>query len=122
MPTFKSLSYGDRWRVNRLLARGGAPADPRMAAAAIELAESCQDRMANQSALVRWLPVVAGVLLGAATIYFAIEGDTLVAVLNGIAAATNFAQLVLNPMFRPRNVARSLEASRQVSAQARGVA
>ncbi len=87
-----------------------------MAAAAIELAENCQDRMAAQSALVRRLPVIAGVLLGAAAIYFAIEGDALVAVLNGIAAATNFAQLILNPMFRPRNVARSLQASRQAVA------
>jgi len=87
-----------------------------MAAAAIELAENCQDRMVAQSALVRRLPVIAGVLLGAAAIYFAIEGDALVAVLNGIAATTNFAQLILNPMFRPRNVARSLEASRQVVA------
>lgn len=93
-----------------------------MAAAAIELAENCQDRMAVQSALVRRFPIIVGFLLGVAAIYFAVEGDTLVAVLNGIAAATNFVQLIVNPMFRPHNVARALEASRQVVAQARGVA
>jgi hypothetical protein len=44
MWTFKALSYGERWRVTRLVAKGEAPSDPPMAAAAVELAESCQRR------------------------------------------------------------------------------
>ena len=64
MPTFQALSYGEKRRVTRLVAKGEAPHDPRMA---------------------------VGVTLA------------------------NVGQLVFNPMLRPKNVARSLEASRRVS-------
>lgn len=36
---FRALSYGDKFRLSRYLARGEAPRDPRMAAAAIEIGE-----------------------------------------------------------------------------------
>jgi hypothetical protein len=39
MRAFKALSFRDRWRVRRFVFRGEAPDDPRMATAAIELAE-----------------------------------------------------------------------------------
>jgi hypothetical protein len=41
---FHALSYGERWRVNRLVAKGKSPQDPRLAAAAVELAEKHQRR------------------------------------------------------------------------------
>jgi hypothetical protein len=42
MQVFKALSYWDKVRIGRCLARGEAPDDPRKAAAAVELAESYQ--------------------------------------------------------------------------------
>ncbi len=35
MGKFRALSFGERWRVTRLVAKGEAPRDPRMAAAAV---------------------------------------------------------------------------------------
>jgi hypothetical protein len=53
MRTYKALPYGAKWRVTRLVAKGEAPHDPRMAAAAVELAESYQ-RKGRDPALHRF--------------------------------------------------------------------
>lgn len=94
--------------------RGEAPHDPRMATAAVELAESYQGR--GEMKLLRWgTPVVVvGALIAA--ILGAVDGDLLEAVLFGLMAAVNIAHLALNPATRPKSVARSLEASRRVPA------
>ena len=55
---FQELSFGEKWRVARLLAKGEAPPDPRMAATAIELAESYQRQGRGRATLARWLPAV----------------------------------------------------------------
>lgn len=39
MQAFQALSYGDKWRITRFLAKGEAPPHSQMAAAAVELAE-----------------------------------------------------------------------------------
>jgi hypothetical protein len=117
MQAFKALSSADKWRVRNFVLRGEAPRDPRMAAAAVELAESCG--LQGSTKLLLWLSpvVIIGAIVGA--IFGAVEGDLLTAALLGLTALVNIGQLALNPATRPKNVARSLEASRQVVAQVR---
>lgn len=86
-----------------------------MAAAAVELAESYQRRGRVAPTLFRWLAIA--VILGgvAAGVLSAADGDALLTITMALVVLTNVAHLAFNPMIRPRNVARSLEASRQVS-------
>lgn len=123
MQAFQELSYSEKWRVAWLLTKGDAPSDPRMAAAAVELAENYQRQGRIHATLARWLPGVVIVVCGAAAILLAVEGDGLAAALNALIVLTNIGAVILNPMTRPENVARSLEASQQVStAEARSQA
>jgi hypothetical protein len=115
MRTFQALSYGEKWRVARLVAKGEAPQDPGMAAAAVELAESYQRKGRGERTLHRFL-AIALILVGVAlAILAAADGDALLMSAMALIALTNVAQLVFNPMLRPKNVARSLEASRRGS-------
>jgi hypothetical protein len=115
MRTFQALSYGEKWRVTRLVTKGEAPHDPRMAAAAIELAERYQRRGRGDPTLYRWL-AIALILVGVAlAILAAADRDALPMSAMALIALTNVAQLAFNPALRPRNVARSLEASKWVS-------
>ena len=116
MRTFQALSYGDMWRVRGFLARGEAPSNPRMAAAAVELAESYQRQSRTSAALIRWAPAAVIVGLGYLTIPAAVEGDALMAILYALIVLANVAHLIFNPATRPKNVARSLEVSRRVVA------
>jgi L-lactate permease len=119
MQAFRALSYGDRWRVTRLVAKGEAPHDPRMAVAAVELAESYQRKGRVTPALVRGL-AIAVVLVGVAVaVLSAANGDALPTITMAVVVLTNVMHLAFNPKIRPENVARSLEASRQVSAAGR---
>ena len=114
MPTFKALSYSEKWRVNRLVTKGEAPHDPRMVAAAIEVAERCQRRGRGESTLHRFL-AIALILIGVAlAILAATDGDVLLMSAMALIALTNVGQLAFNPMLRPKNVARSMEASKRV--------
>jgi hypothetical protein len=115
MGTFQALSYGEKWRVNRLVANGEAPQDRRMAAAAVELAERCQ-RREREASLHRGLAVVL-ILVGLAlAVLAAADGDVLLMSAMTLIVLSNVAQFAFNPMTRPKNVARSLEASKRVSA------
>jgi hypothetical protein len=114
MQTFNALSYGDKWRVSRCLARGEAPRDPRMAVAAVELAEDYQRQSRAFRGLARWLPVILVVVATCITVSSAIEGDHLTLILNVLLALGGVGQLLFNPAARPKNTARSLEASRRV--------
>ena len=119
MRTFQALSYGEKWRVTRLVAKGEAPRDPRMAAAAVELAERYQHKGRSEPMLHRFLAITL-ILVGVAlAILAAAGGDALLMSAMALVALTNVGQLAFNPMLRPKNVTRSLEASRRVSA-ARG--
>lgn len=110
MRTFQALSYGEKWRVTRLVARGKAPHDPRMATAAVELAESYRRRGRGDPTLHRGLAITL-ILVGVAlTILAAADGDALLMSAMALIALTNVAQLAFNPLLRPKNVARSLEA------------
>jgi hypothetical protein len=113
--TYQALSYGEKWRVTRLVAKGEAPQNPRMAAAAVELAERYQRRGRGEPTLYRFL-AIALIFVGVAlAVLAAAEGHALVMSSMALIALSNIGQLVFNPMLRPRNVARSLEASRRVS-------
>jgi hypothetical protein len=115
MRAFQALSYSEKWRVTRLVAKGEAPHDPRMAAAAVELAESYQRRGRLAPTLLRWL-AIAAILVGVAfAILSAADGDALLMISMALIVLTNVAHLAFNPVIRPHNVARSLEASRRVS-------
>lgn len=116
MQKFQALSYGERWRVTRLIAKGEAPHDPRMAAAAVELAERYQSKGRGEATLHRFLAIALifiGVILA---ILAAVDGDALLMSAMALIALTNVGHLAFNPMARPKNVARSLEASKRVSA------
>lgn len=116
MRTFQALSYGEKWRVTRLVAKGEAPRDPRMAAAAVELAESYQRKGRGELTLHRFLAVTLIIAGLALAILAAADGDALLMSAMALVALTSVVQLIFNPMLRPKNVARSLEASRRVSA------
>jgi hypothetical protein len=116
MQTFRALSYREKWRVTRLVAKGEAPQDPEMAVAVVELAERYQRRGRGEPMLHRFL-AGALVLVGIAlAILAAAHGDALLMSAMALIALTNIGQLAFNPMLRPKNVARSLEASKQISA------
>jgi hypothetical protein len=116
MNAFRALSYGEKWRVTRLVAKGGAPDDPGMAAAAVELAERYQRREGGTSALFRWLAILLVLAAGGLGVLAALDGDAVLTIAMALIVLTNVAHLTFNPAARPENVTRSLEASRQVSA------
>jgi hypothetical protein len=116
MQAFKALSWGDKLRVSRHLARGQAPADPLLATAAVELAESYPRQGRFLAAAMRWFPLISLPLFGLAAIFAAVEGDHFGLVLYGLWVVGNLAQLVLNPVTRPKNMARALEAAKRVAA------
>lgn len=117
MRMFRALSYGEKWRVNRLVTKGESPQDPRMAAAAVELAERCQRRK-REVPLHRGLAILLTLVgLGLGTVAAA-QGDALLAGAMALLVLSNAGQFAVNPMIRPKNVARSLEAARRVSAAA----
>ena len=115
-PIFNALSYGDKVRVTRCLTRGKAPSDPRLAAAAVELAESYRHQSRAQAAFMRWAPVLTAVVLSVLTIPAALAGDLPMAIAFFLVVLCSIAYIALDPVARPKNVARSLEASRQVAA------
>ncbi len=115
MQAFQALSFCDKWRVRRFLAKGEAPINPRMVSAAVELAESYQ-RQGRNFTLMHWGPTILVVGFGTATIFAAVKGDALMAIFDALIVLGWVGHLMFNPMFRPRSVARSLEASRRVIA------
>lgn len=115
MQTFKALPYRDKLRVSRHLARGQAPGDPRMAAAAVELAESYQRQERLLVMFLRWSPLILLVIGGVGAVFDAIDGDQFGLILYALIALGGIWDLMFNPLTRPKNMARSLEASRRIS-------
>jgi hypothetical protein len=108
----KALSVGDKWRVRGFVYRGEAPEDPQMAAAVVALAERYESQRTLR--LARGMAVAMMVLMVPATIYAIVSGQALEAALWGFFALGNAAHLRFNPATQPKNVARSLEASRRI--------
>ena len=115
MQIFKDLSYGDKLRVSRCLVRGAAPDDPRMAPAAVELAESYKRQKRANTVLMRWAPVMIIVCSVYTTLPDALEGDLGMAIIFGAMVLLFAFGLVFDPATRPKNMARSLEASRRIA-------
>ncbi len=109
MPAVWALSYGERFRVRLCVRRGKAPEDRRLAAAAIELAELYQ-RMRYQAYVSGSLTVACGAL----TVWYATGGPTWLARITALAALSGLVSAAISPVFWPKKVARSLEASRAV--------
>jgi hypothetical protein len=116
MQTFNELPYRDKWRVSRCLVRGEAPRDPRKAAAAVELAESYQRQRRRDGAFLFWLPVALIVGAGCLAVLDAVEGDLLRVITFALVVLSGIEQLMFNPITRPKNMARALEASRRIVA------
>lgn len=114
MRALQELSFGERLRVARLVAKGEAPREPRMAAAAIELAENLQRKGRAESMLFRWVAIMLILVAVAAGIFAMVKGDVVVMVAMGLVTLTNVGHLVFNPATRPKNVSRSLEASKGI--------
>jgi hypothetical protein len=115
MPAISALPFGDRWRVLGSVRRGEALQDLRFAAAAVEVAESYQrTHGCAYWERLRWFVLFVGVTSGAAAVWFATGGETLVTIGNAAVALTNFTALAISPVFWPKNVARSLEASKAI--------
>lgn len=114
MRAFQALSIPDKWRVNRLVARGEAPDDPKTAAAATELAESYQRHGRSNRAIVLFgsvITIVCFIFLGVATVG---RGQAELPILCALIVGASVVQLVFSPTIRPRKVAQSLEAARRV--------
>lgn len=116
MQTFKALSYRDKVRVGRCLARGVAPDDPQQVVAGIELAESYQRNSRILVVVMRWLPAIMIILGGIGVVFNTLDEDYLGAVLYVLFALIGLAHYMINPVTRPKNMARSLEASRGIAA------
>ncbi|HEU5254156.1 MAG TPA: hypothetical protein VFU16_12625 [Solirubrobacterales bacterium] len=113
---FEALSYMDKWRVSRCLVRGEAPEDPAKAVAAVALAEKYQSQSHSYRGAILWLPLVLIVLASISTIFALIDGNELRLLMNALIILLGGLQYVMNPIVRPKNMARSLEASRRVAA------
>jgi hypothetical protein len=114
MPTYQALSFGEKLRAARFLTRGVAPSEPRMAVAVVALGESYRARGRAYATLTRWLPFFSVIVFGAIAIPEAVEGSTLMTVMAVLLVLGSIGHLMLNPAVRPKNLARSLEASREV--------
>jgi hypothetical protein len=82
---FQALSYGDKFRLSRCLARGEAPHDPRMAAA-VEVGKIYQNKSRGYIAAIRWGPVFIVVFNALLLTSAAIDGDELRLILSALIA------------------------------------
>jgi len=113
MQAFKALSYVDKWRVSRCLRRGEGLEDPRLAAAAVDLAEAYRREGRVQAAAMSWYPLVLLLFFTYLTISAVIRGDQWTLIPYALILPIGIASFWLDPRRRPENLARSLEASRQ---------
>jgi hypothetical protein len=85
-----------------------------MAAVVVEVAEGCQRQGRIYAALTRWMPAFIFVWLSYRTIPAALGGDAVMAMLCLLLVLIGIGNLMFNSAIRPKNVGRSLEASRRV--------
>lgn len=116
IPAYDELSLGDKWRATRLLSQGEAPSDPAMARAVIELAEKYRSRRRVYGVLDRWWPIAAVIVFGAISIPAAIAGNVAMTIVVVLLLLGSVLHVMFNPALRPKNIARSLEASQRVLA------
>ena len=114
---YQALSFGDKLRAARFLSQGDAPSDPGMATAVVALGERYRAHGRAYAALIRWLPLCSVIVFGAIAIPEAIDGNIAMTIVTVLLVLGSIGHLALNPAVRPKNLARSLEASRRVVEQ-----
>jgi hypothetical protein len=110
------LSTLDQYRVNRFLVKGVAPDDQELAAITLAAAEYCQSPSRVVAAVYRWVPMLTPFCIVVPFLPSAVDGHVgaiifALFILSGVVAS-----LMLNPWTRPKNGAKSMEASRRVIA------
>jgi hypothetical protein len=115
MQVFRALPYRQKLRVGRCLARGEAPTDPQMAAAAVELAASYQRQDRLDAVAYRWAPLILLVCAACLAISAIDRGDELSLIINTLVVLTSVMHFAVSPATRPKNMARALEASRRIA-------
>lgn len=113
---YRQLPTLDQFRVQRFLTRGEAPNDPGLAAITLDAAESYQTKSRVLAALFRWVPMVLALLLAIPILPGALDGQIEKMILLLLIVLGVVGNLMLNPWTRPKNVAKSMEASKGVIA------
>lgn len=113
---FQQLSSYERFRVFRLLAKGETANDPELAGVMLETADHFRSQSRVKAGVFRWTPIVLALLLAVGVLPAVVDGQVGMAFFLLFIAICTVANVMLNPWTRPRNVARSAEASRRVLA------
>jgi hypothetical protein len=116
-PKFRELSSLDQFRVCRLLTRGEAPDDPELAAITLEAGGRYQTKSRALAALLGWFPMVLAFSLFVFALPGALDGQVEMVILFLFVVLGVVGVIMLNPWTRPKNVAKSMEASRRIVAQ-----
>lgn len=116
---FQQLPSHEQFRVFRLLAKGETASDPELAAVTLETTDHFRSQNRVKAGVFRWAPIVLALLLAVSSLSDAIEGQVGMVFFLLFIAICAVANLMLNPWTRPKNVARSAEASRRVLAWSR---
>lgn len=116
-PKFREISSLDQFRVCRFLTRGEAPDDPELAAITLDTAGRYQTKSRVLAALLGWWPMVLGLSLIVSTLPGALNGQVEMVILVLLIVLGGVGNIMLNPWTRPKNVAKSIEASRRIVAQ-----
>lgn len=115
-PEFRELSSLDQFRVCRFLTRGEAPDEPGLAAITLDTAEYFQARSRVVAVVFRWSPFVLALSLIVSTLSGALDGQVEMMIFVLFVVLGVVGNLLLNPWTRPKNVVRSMEASKRVLA------
>jgi hypothetical protein len=112
--TFQGLSSLEQLRVSRFLTKGQSPNDPELAAVTLEVGEHYQAQGAVRAKVMRWSPIVFSLFFAFFTLPGALDGEVWKVTLFVLIVVGFIGNLMLNPSTRPKNVAKSMEASRRV--------
>jgi len=107
MQKFQALSVRNKLRLCWDLSRGRAPDDPRMAPAAVELAESYERQSRFYVWVMRWMPLSMVVVFGYVTASQFADGDQTLLVPYSLMVAIAFGTLPFNPLAWPKNMAKA---------------
>lgn len=118
-PKFRELSSFEQFRVCRFLTRGEAPDDPGLAAITLDAAGRYQTKSRVLAVLFRWWPMVLALFLVIFALPGALDGQVEMVIFLLFIALGVVGNITLNPWTRPKNVSKSMEASRRIVIQVR---
>lgn len=116
-PKVQALSSSEQLRVHRFLTQGKSPDDPEFAALTLDVGERYQAQRPIRAAVMRWGPMAFSLFFAAFALLGILNGEIGYAILFALIVLGFIGNLMLNPASRPKNVARSVDASRQSVAQ-----